>query len=81
MGNWAKASEYYETALDLDEIADEEFYQRLMVCRQHLNQPVRAFEVYRRCSNTLDASTGLKPSLKTEIVYKKRCLDTDTVNG
>ena len=81
MGNWAKASEYYETALDLDEIADEEFYQRLMVCHQHLNQPVRAFEVYRRCSNTLDASTGLKPSPTTEIVYKKRCLETDTVNG
>jgi DNA-binding SARP family transcriptional activator len=78
---WEKAAEYYQMTLDLDEIADEEFYQKLMICHHRLNQPVRAFEVYRRCSKTLAASLGLKPSPKTEIIYKNLCLDMETANA
>lgn len=79
--NWEKASEYYQMTLDLDEIADEKFYQRLMICHHRLNQPIRAIEVYRRCSKTLAASLGLKPSPTTEIIYKSLCFDYETVNG
>lgn len=80
MGNWEKAAEYYQMTLDMDEIADEELYQRLMICHHRLNQPLRAFEVYRRCSKTLAASLGLKPSQKTEIIYKNLLLDMETAN-
>jgi len=76
-----KAAEYYQLTMELDEIADEELYQRLMICHHRLNQPVRAYEVYRRCSNTLAASLGLKPSPMTENIYKNLLIGMETANG
>lgn len=67
---WEKAAKYYQAALEIDGAADEELYRRLMVCHHRLDEPAKVVEAYRRCSKTLAAMLGIKPSPKTEIIYK-----------
>jgi DNA-binding SARP family transcriptional activator len=69
-GQREKAAAYYNLALEMDGIADEELYQRLMVCHYYLGQHTKAVEVYRRCKKTLSAVLGIKPSPKTEAIYR-----------
>lgn len=69
MGKWDKAVEYYQQALEVDDLA-EEFYQCLMKCYQHLGQQAEAMKVYKRCRNVLSAVLGIEPSSKTEDIYK-----------
>jgi two-component SAPR family response regulator len=66
---WEKAIEYYQRALEIDDLA-EEFYQQLMICYRHLGQDGKAVETYRRCKKTLSAALGLEPSPKTQAIYK-----------
>ncbi|HUL38094.1 MAG TPA: bacterial transcriptional activator domain-containing protein, partial [Thermodesulfobacteriota bacterium] len=66
---WEKAIEYYQRALDIDDLA-EEFYQRLMVCFRQIGQDGKAVETYRRCKKTLSAALGIEPSPKTQAIYK-----------
>ena len=68
-GQWEKAVENYQKALEVDELA-EEFYQRLMICYRHLGQNAKAIEVYKRCKKMLSAVLGIEPSPKTEAIYK-----------
>ena len=66
---WGEAVEYYQKALEVDELA-EEFYQHLMICHQQLGQHAEAFKVYRRCRDTLSAVLGIDPSPRTETIHK-----------
>jgi LuxR family maltose regulon positive regulatory protein len=68
-GQCEKAVEYYQRALEVDNLA-EEFYQHLMVCYQHLGQQAEAMRVYKRCRNVLSTVFGIEPSSRTETIYK-----------
>lgn len=65
-----KAAEYYQNALDLDEITDEEIYRRLMIFHLQSGRPNMAIEVYRRCRKTLAVALCAKPSPKTDAIYQ-----------
>jgi len=66
---WEKAIEYYQRALDIDDLG-EEFYQHLMICYRHLGQDGKAVETYRCCKKTLTATLGIEPSPKTQAIYR-----------
>jgi DNA-binding SARP family transcriptional activator len=51
INQWGMASNYYQNALEMCEILDEELFQRLMTCHHRLGQPTRAIEVYHDCSS------------------------------
>jgi len=70
MNQWEMASYYYQNALELGEILDEELFQRLMTCHHRLGQTARAIAVYDHCSGILISKLGIKPSLKTEAIYR-----------
>jgi two-component SAPR family response regulator len=78
-GQCEKAVEYYQRALEIDNLA-EEFYQHLMVCYQHLDQQAEAIKVYKRCRKVLSAVLGIEPSSRTEAVYKRITSDVKTQN-
>jgi LuxR family maltose regulon positive regulatory protein len=69
-GQWEKAAMYYQMALDTDGIAGEELYQKLMVCHYHLGQYPKAIEVYLLCKKNLSSMLGIRPSPKTEAIYR-----------
>lgn len=69
-GQFEKALELYERALETDEL-QEEFYRRIMSCCQGLGRKAEAVRVYKRCCSVLEANFGVKPSPETEAVYKK----------
>ncbi len=58
-----------QKGLETDDLI-EEFYQRLMVCYRELGQQAKGVELYRRCRLKLAAELGIKPSAKTEAIYK-----------
>jgi LuxR family maltose regulon positive regulatory protein len=70
MNQWEMASIYYQNALEMGELLDEELFQRLMTCHHRLGEPARAIEVYHHCKSTLFSNLGVKPSLKTEAIYR-----------
>jgi DNA-binding SARP family transcriptional activator len=70
---WEKAAEYYQKALEVDELA-EEFYQHLMTCYKSLGQEAKAVTIYRRCKDSLSMALGVEPSLKTQAIYKSLML-------
>jgi DNA-binding SARP family transcriptional activator len=65
-----KAVYYYKKTLEVDNLA-EEFYQRLMVCYQHLGQQAEAVKLYKRCRDVLSAALGIEPSSKTVAIYQE----------
>ena len=67
--NWARALECYLKALEVDDLA-EVFYQRLMVVYRQLDRRAEALAVYERCSKTLAAALGIKPSAATQALYR-----------
>jgi LuxR family transcriptional regulator, maltose regulon positive regulatory protein len=69
-GRQNDAAKYFRKAIDIDEITDEEPYQRLMAHYTRKDQRTRAVEVYMKLKRVLDKTLGIKPSLKTEAVYK-----------
>jgi DNA-binding SARP family transcriptional activator len=68
-GEWAKASELYQRALDIDPLA-EEIYRRLMICQKETGERTDALTTYQRCRQQLDAALGARPSAETERLYK-----------
>jgi DNA-binding SARP family transcriptional activator len=76
-GQWERAVEYYERALDVDDLA-EELYQHLMTCHIKLGQWTEAIRVYHRCKKALSSSMGIEPSPKTQAIYRNL---TGTVRG
>lgn len=67
-GQWQEAVQYYQMALDIDEL-EEELYRRLMICYQKLGHKADAVRTYRRCRSALFSNLGVGPSPKTEAVY------------
>ncbi len=65
---WENAAACYRKGLQLDCLA-EEYYQRLMVCKQHLGQTAQAVKTYQRCCSALSEGLDLSPSPKTEEIY------------
>lgn len=68
-GEWARAVQLYERAIELDPLA-EAFYHRLMVCHREQGQRAEAIEVFRRCRQMLALTLGVKPAEVTEAVYR-----------
>jgi DNA-binding SARP family transcriptional activator len=68
-GQWARACELYQRALDIDALA-EEIYRRLMACQREMGERTEALGTYQRCRQQLDAALGVRPSVETERVYK-----------
>ena len=68
-GEWAKASELYQRALDIDPLA-EEIYRRLMIGQKETGERTDALTTYQRCRQQLDAALGVRPSAETERLYK-----------
>jgi len=66
---WAKASELYQRALDIEPLA-EEIYRRLMICQRESGDPTEALGTYQRCCRQLSAVLGTRPSAETEKVYR-----------
>jgi LuxR family maltose regulon positive regulatory protein len=69
IGQWDQAINCYQKGLEVDDLA-EEFYQRLMICYQHLGFRSDAFSVYQRCRKTLTAALGIAPSPETRAIYE-----------
>jgi len=70
-GKPEKAVEYYNNALDTDEISDEDLYQRLMIYYFEKDQPERAMKVYLRLTRILSSTLGIRPSRKTQAIHKR----------
>ena len=70
LGELHKAVECYQKGLEVDALA-EEFYQHLMTCYQQMGRRTEIIEVYQRCKKTLSDTLGIKPSPKTEAIYKE----------
>jgi two-component SAPR family response regulator len=68
-GKWARAAEYFQRVLEVEEVP-EEFYRHLMVCYQQLGDRAEAIRVYQRCRSILSAKMGILPSPQTEAIYK-----------
>lgn len=68
-GQWARAAELYERAIEIDPLA-ELFYCRLMVCLREQGRRAEAIEVFRRCRQMLSVTLGVKPTPTTEAVYR-----------
>lgn len=66
---WEKAINVYGRGLEVDNIA-EEFYQRLMICYQHLGRTAEALSTYEQCKKILASVLGIRPSPKTEAILK-----------
>ena len=69
-GEWARAAELYERAVELDPLA-EEFYARLMACLREQGRRCEAIEVFRRCRQMLSVTLGVKPAEATEAAYRE----------
>ncbi len=68
-GEWEKALEIYRNALEVED-QREELYQEIMKTCQHLGQHHEAREIYARCRDTLSASLGIEPSMRTEEIFR-----------
>ena len=65
---WEQAAAWYRRGIKVDNLA-EEFYQRLMVCKQQLGHTAQAAKTYQRCCSALSAGLNLPPSPTTEEIY------------
>jgi two-component SAPR family response regulator len=68
-GQWEKALDCYQKGLEVENLA-EEFYQGLMICRQHLGLRAEALSVYNRCKRALIQAFGIEPSSKTQALME-----------
>jgi LuxR family maltose regulon positive regulatory protein len=68
-GEWTKAVEYYQKALEADELA-EGLYRHLMICYQRLGRRGEAIETYNRCRQTLSTMLNIEPSAETKGLYE-----------
>lgn len=68
-GQWKKAAAHYQKAIEVDNLA-EAFYQRLMICYQHLGQRAQGIEVYHHLKNTLFDALRITPSPETETIHQ-----------
>ena len=71
-GEWEAGHELYQSAIELDPLA-EELYRRLMLCQHTVGRRNEALCTYRRCRQQLAAVLGVDPSPETERVYRALC--------
>jgi DNA-binding SARP family transcriptional activator len=69
-GDWGRAVETYQKAIDVNGLA-EEHYQRLMLAYRTLGQHSEALSVYQRCRETLLAGHGRLPSPGIEVIRRE----------
>jgi len=67
----AKAIEYYQRGIEVDDLV-ENFYQRLIVCLDHVGRQAEAIACYDQCRRVLSMSMGLEPTGETQHIY--RCM-------
>ena len=67
MGQPARATEIYATALEAEPLA-EELYRGLMACLAAHGRHAEALDVYRRCRQMLSVVLGAAPSRETEVL-------------
>jgi len=68
-GHCKKVITLYEKAQELDPLS-EEHYRGLMRCHAALGNRAKALAVYENCRSILDTTFGIKPSEKTEQLFK-----------
>ena len=68
-GKLQEALEYYQKALDVDNLA-EELYRLLMTCHLRLGRKGEALSVYLQCKRNLNLVLGITPSAETERLYR-----------
>ena len=68
-GQWQRAAELFERAVELDPLA-ETFYCRQMVCLREQGRRAEAIDMFRRCRQMLSLTLGVKPAAATEAVYR-----------
>ena len=66
--HWDRAVQLYESALELDNLA-EEFHRQLMRCHLAQHEFADAVRVFRRCRELLSLVLGVMPSDATEALY------------
>jgi len=71
-GEWDAGHDLYQTAIELDPLA-EELYRKLMLCQHTVGHRNEALCTYRRCRQQLVAVLGVEPSPETERVYRALC--------
>jgi DNA-binding SARP family transcriptional activator len=69
-GEWDRAAETYQKAIDVSNLT-EEYYQRLMLVYRTLGHHSEALSVYQRCRETLLASLGRPPSPGIEALHRE----------
>jgi LuxR family maltose regulon positive regulatory protein len=69
-GRWKKAVECYQRGLRVDDLA-EELYQRLMSCYKELGYRGEALASYKQCERSLKRAFGVKPSHRTQTLYRE----------
>jgi two-component SAPR family response regulator len=69
-GDWGRAAETYQKAIDVSNLT-EEYYQRLMLVYRTLGHHSEALSVYQRCRETLLASLGRPPSPGIEALHRE----------
>jgi DNA-binding SARP family transcriptional activator len=69
-GEWGRAAETYQKAIDVSNLAEEN-YQRLMFAYRELGQLSEAHSVYQRCRETLLAAQGRSPSASIETLRQE----------
>jgi len=71
-GDWGRAGELYQRALELDPFA-EEVYRGLMRSQQRAGESAEAIHTYRCCREQLVAGLGVAPSAETQRLYHALC--------
>lgn len=69
-GEYERAIEAYQMALETDDLA-EELYHHLMLCYHALGRKAEALAVYVRCREILAKILGIKPSQQTQAIYER----------
>lgn len=69
-GEWGRAAEAYQKAVDMSNLTEEN-YQRLMLVYCAIGQHSEALSVYRRCRETLLAALGRPPSPGIEALRRE----------
>lgn len=62
---WQAAARCYRRVLEIDPLL-ENFWYRLMICHEQLQQTAEALTVYRRCRQALSDGLGISPCAETE---------------
>lgn len=69
MQEWGHATQWYERALELDNLA-EEIHRELMHCHFARGEFADVVRVFRRCRELFSLVLGVMPSAATEKVYR-----------